>query len=439
MKTYEKYKPSGVHWIGNIPAHWNIKKVKYSTSCNKSALSEKTDDEFELEYIDIGSVDSSGRVLSVENHRFIDAPSRARRIVNSGDTIISTVRTYLKAIAFIEPQKPNLICSTGFAVITPDRDLFDSKFLYFVCRSEPFVDEICAVSKGVSYPAVDSGDIRNFYLWIPPIAEQTAIADYLDKETARIDEVVGKKKRLIELLKEESLAIINHAVTRGLDPTAKLKPSNIEWLGDIPEHWDVKPLRYLVEKVGSGVTPSGGAEVYLTEGIPLLRSQNIYSNRLEMDDVAYISEEIDESMSNSRTKEMDVLLNITGASIGRCFYVPKGFGRANVNQHVCIVRPIQSKVTTEFLHLFLVSGIGITSIDFCQGGANRQGLNFEQIKGFHVPVPPVSEQKQIVRETKVKTQKIDATVEKVEKEIGLLNEYRTALISEVVTGKVKVM
>ncbi|TAL57385.1 MAG: restriction endonuclease, partial [Bacteroidetes bacterium] len=174
------------------------------------------------------------------------------------------------------------------------------------------------------------------------------------------------------------------------------------------------------------------------EGIPLLRSQNIYSEGLILDDVAYISEEVDEQMSNSRIQEGDVLLNITGASIGRCFYVPKNFGRGNVNQHVCILRPIQSKITTEYLYSFLISGIGQNLIDACQNGANREGLNFQQLKSFVIPLPEISEQEEILKHIQTETQRIDSTVSKIEKEIELMNEYRTALISEAVTGKIKV-
>ena len=197
-------------------------------------------------------------------------------------------------------------------------------------------------------------------------------------------------------------------------------------------------MKYVVSKVGSGITPTGGATVYQQEGIPLLRSQNIHPDRLELTDVAHISEEIDELMSNSRIQDYDVLLNITGASIGRCFYIPKGFGRGNVNQHVCIIRPIQSEIKTKYLHAILISGYGQTLIDICQTGANRKGLNFQQIKSFELSLPDIIEQDDIISHIQTETQKIDTTISKIEKEIELLQEYCTALISEVVTGKIKV-
>jgi type I restriction enzyme, S subunit len=262
--------------------------------------------------------------------------------------------------------------------------------------------------------------VNDFEISLPPLEEQTAIANFLDDKTTQIDKLISNKQKLIELLKEERTAIINEAVSgKG-------------------KNWESKKLKYVVSKVGSGVTPKGGASVYANEGIPFLRSQNILSDRLELSDVAYISDEIDEQMSNSRIQDDDVLLNITGASIGRCFYVPKNFGNGNVNQHVCILRPMQSKIRTEYLHSFLISSNGQTLIDYCQNNANREGLNFQQIKSFEIPLPEITEQDEILKHIQAKTQRIDNTISKIEKEIELMNEYRTALISEVVTGKVKV-
>lgn len=148
------------------------------------------------------------------------------------------------------------------------------------------------IKGGMGVPHLFQSDINNFRLLLPTIKEQTTIAAFLDRKTAEIDSIIAKKERLIELYEEEKAAVINHAVTKGLDPAAKMKDSGIEWLGKIPEHWKVKKLKHLVCKIGSGVTPKGGASVYQQSGIPLLRSQNIHFDGLRLDDVAYISDEI---------------------------------------------------------------------------------------------------------------------------------------------------
>ena len=212
----------------------------------------------------------------------------------------------------------------------------------------------------------------------------------------------------------------------------------MEWLGEIPEHWKITNLRYIVKKIGSGVTPSGGASVYKLDGIPLLRSQNIHFDGLKLADVAYITEEIDESMSNSRVQSGDVLLNITGGSIGRCFYIDDNFGRGNVNQHVCIIRPIENCIKTKYLYFVLRSNLGQSQIDICQTGGNREGLNFEQIKTFILGLPSIEEQATIVHHIEAQTLKINTTIRQIEQEVVLLKEYRVALISEAVTGKIDV-
>jgi type I restriction enzyme S subunit len=210
------------------------------------------------------------------------------------------------------------------------------------------------------------------------------------------------------------------------------KPSGVEWLGEIPEHWQEKRVKDLTSKIGSGVTPTGGAEVYSDNGIPFFRSQNIYNNKLSVDDIVYISEEIDKSMSNSRIRPNDILLNITGASIGRCYYVPNNFKRGNVNQHVCIIRPIQNKITTNFLHFELISQYGQVLIEISQNGANREGLNFQQIKNFVFAIPPHTEQTNIANYLDTKTTAIDRKIELLTAKANKYKALRRSLINETV-------
>ncbi len=210
------------------------------------------------------------------------------------------------------------------------------------------------------------------------------------------------------------------------------KPSGIEWLGEIPELWEVKRVKDLTTKIGSGVTPSGGAEVYSDNGIPFYRSQNIYNNRLSIEDIVYISEEIDNSMSNSRIKPNDILLNITGASIGRCYYAPFNFKKGNVNQHVCIIRPIQKKIITNFLHFQIISQYGQSLIEICQNGANREGLNFQQIKNFAFGIPSFQEQTVISNYLGTKTTAIDRKIELLTAKAEKYKALRRSLINETV-------
>jgi type I restriction enzyme S subunit len=215
-------------------------------------------------------------------------------------------------------------------------------------------------------------------------------------------------------------------------PYPAYKDSGVEWLGEVPEHWGVKQLKYLTTHIGSGKTPSGGAEVYQDSGVLFLRSQNVYEDGLRLDDAAFISEAIDNEMAGSRVLGDDVLLNITGASIGRSCRVPEKFQPANVNQHVCILRAIEPSLA-KWLSLCLPSDSVQAQIDFSQNGAGREGLNFEQIGNMLITIPSVDEVAAIVYVVDCETARIDALVEKKTRFIELLREKRQALITHAVT------
>lgn len=209
-------KDSGVEWLGKVPAHWEIKRVKHISSINDEVLTDSFDPNEEIEYVDIGSVSLENGVEKTELMKFSEAPSRARRKVRDGDIIVSTVRTYLKAIAWITNPQANLICSTGFAVIRPGDNYLPS-FANFSIQSCYFIDEVISRSVGVSYPAINSSDIGFIKLPVPSVEEQNAISTYLTEETNKIDSLIIKARQSIELAKEHRSALISAAVTGKID------------------------------------------------------------------------------------------------------------------------------------------------------------------------------------------------------------------------------
>lgn len=211
---------------------------------------------------------------------------------------------------------------------------------------------------------------------------------------------------------------------------SEYKDSGVKWIGEIPGHWKTPKLNRVVSKVGSGSTPRGGSEVYIDEGIKFLRSQNIHFEGLNLDSVVYIPDSINEQMKNTQVQPFDVLLNITGGSIGRCFYVDDTLGKANVNQHVCIIRPLS--VNYRFLKYFLQSNSGQSQVWFYQKG-DREGLSAESIKTFRLPLPPLPEQEAIVTYLDTKVAKIDEYISIAEKKIAALEELRQTIITEAVT------
>lgn len=219
-------KPSGVEWLGDLPAHWETKRLKYLASINDESLPDTTDPDFEMSYVDIGGVDAVRGIVESEPMTFGGAPSRARRIARDGDSIVSTVRTYLRAIAPVRGAPDDLIVSTGFAVVRP-RALCPA-YLSYAVRESRFVEAVVARSVGVSYPAVNASEIGKIVVPVPPDGEQQAIADYLDRETAKLDALVAKIETAIERLREYRSAIITAAVTGKVDVRSARRPAPAE-------------------------------------------------------------------------------------------------------------------------------------------------------------------------------------------------------------------
>ena len=216
-KPYPTYKDSGVEWLGEVPTHWEVRRLKSWLDVNELVLSEDTDAEYTFDYLDIGAVETGRLAAMPERIRFADSPSRARRVVRAGDTLVSTVRTYLKAVWWYAGQPHGgLIASTGFAVLTPRRDTYP-KFVNYVCQSDSFTNRVTADSVGIAYPAIAETRLGTFKICVPPLPEQTAIARFLDDEDTRIQRAIERTKREIDLLQEYRIRLIADVVTGKLD------------------------------------------------------------------------------------------------------------------------------------------------------------------------------------------------------------------------------
>ena len=205
-------KPSGIDYLGDIPSHWEIKKLKFVANFNQNTLPEDTDGQFELKYIDIGNVSSVDGIKEIQYFNFSNAPSRARRIVKYGDIIVSTVRTYLRAITSIKEDYDNCVCSTGFAVITP-KDNFWQDFVVYAIENESFIAQIIANSQGISYPAINVSQLENLKLAFPSVKEQKEIVDFLKTKLLEIDSIINKKQNIMQKLDTYKKSLIFEYVT----------------------------------------------------------------------------------------------------------------------------------------------------------------------------------------------------------------------------------
>ena len=214
LKPYPAYKPSGAEWLGDVPANWEVRRLKSWLEMNQATLPENTKPDYRFDYLEIGAVGTGRLTAKPEKIQFGVSPSRARRVVRSGDTIVSTVRTYLKAVWHAEDANADLIVSTGFAVLTPKPET-SPKFVSYVCQSDPFINRVTAESVGITYPAIAETRLGTFDVCVPPHPEQTAIVRFLNHADRRIRRYIRAKQKLIALLEEQKQAIIHQAVTCG--------------------------------------------------------------------------------------------------------------------------------------------------------------------------------------------------------------------------------
>ena len=327
--------------------------------------------------------------------------------------------------------------SNVYMVLKPKKNLIPN-FYGYLFELKPFQRSLRKISTGIMEirESINKIEFYSLRLPYPPLYEQKQIVEFLDTKTELIDSLIEKTESKIELLKEKRTSLINETVTKGLNPNVDMKDSGMEWIREIPIHWETSKLGFYTTKIGSGSTPRGGSEVYVDSGIPFIRSQNVHFDGLRIDGISFIKDEVHHSMKGSTVVKNDILLNITGGSIGRCCVV-KIDREMNVNQHVSIIRTT-NKLKNLFLNFILSCDLGQSQVKFNMSGGNREGLTIEGIRDFQITLPPINEQQQIVEYLDEQTGIIDKTISNEEKRIELLKEYRQSLISEVVTGKRKV-
>lgn len=437
---YAKIKDSGVSWIGDIPQLWHLEPLKYHVKINAKSLDEKTNPDLEISYIDIGSVHSDGIIDEPEKMLFRNAPSRAKRITCENDTIISTVRTYLKAISFIDKTKNNLICSTGFAVISPSKSI-EPKFLYWVLSSPNYVEAIVANSTGVAYPAINSLELGRFKFIFPSNKnEQKQIVNFLDNKIQKIDHEISKNKQLIELLQEKRQSVINNALTNGLDNTVPMKYSGIEWIGKIPEHWNIIKLKFLTMD-GDSIKPGPfGSDLKTSDFVDIgykIYNQKDVLNKTTNDEL-YISKEKFKKLFHFQVKSGDLLLTSRG-SIGKSLIVPDNCLIGIIHPCLIRIRIDEFKINNSYVNLIINESVLFKeNIHVNSNGTVIEVIYGKTLKEINIPVPELNEQKQIVEYVDKKTNKIESLISKVDLQIKLLEEFKESLISSAVTGKISI-
>jgi len=430
IPTYAMYKYSGWEWLGNIPEHWDLNRLRYCAL----PVNEKLDGEkCQLPYTGLEHIESwTGK-------RFYDSEETiSESQVNhylAGDVLFGKLRPYLAKVFKTEEEG---ICTGELLVLRPK--LVTQSYLFYFMLNRSFIRIVDSSAYGVKMPRANWDIIGNLNASVPPMEEQHAISAFLDRETARIDGLIEKKLRQIELLKEKRAVIISHAVTKGLDPNVKMKDSGIEWLGEVPEHWKVERLKCSINRLINGVW---GDDTEGTENdLPCIRVAdfNRISFRVRLDEPTLRCINLKERQGRSLERN-DLLLEKSGGGELQ----PVGVVVMYDHDETAVCSNFIARMTVAhgcdpafltYLHAsFYFNRVNTRSIKQTTG---IQNLDSAAYLNETACFPPLHEQQEIAILLVRETGRIDVLIEKVNQSIELLHEYRTALISETVTGKIDV-
>lgn len=433
MERYNEYKDSGVQWLGDIPSHWVDCKLRRLSKIVRGGSPRPIEDYLSDEgynWIKIGDTIKGSKYITSTKQKIKKSGLSATRFVHSGDLILTN------SMSFGNPYILDIDgCIHDGWLAFSELNGIDKEYLYYVLVSDLCGKQFKLQVDGGVVQNLNIDKVKDTWLALPPIEEQSSMVAYLDTATAKIDETIAQQQKMIDLLNERKQIIINKAVTKGLNPDVPMKDSGVDWIGEIPEHWEVMKLKHVTSKIGSGSTPRGGAEVYQDSGIMFLRSQNVYNDGLKLDDVAHIVDGVHQKMKGTQVKYNDILYNITGGSIGRCCCYDRE-DEANVNQHVSIVRP--KGIIAKYLMYNLQSDNAQRQLRETLKGGNREGLAAVTFKEFLILTCPKEEQNQIVSHIERMFVNIDRAISNATKQISLLQERKQIITNDVVTGKVKV-
>ena len=438
-RTYSEYKDSGVEFLGEIPSHWAVRRLKTLASVRLSNVDKKSrEDEVPVKlcnYVDVYYNESiTGRLNFMEATATPDQVRRFR--LRTGDVVITKDSESWDDIAVpavVAEEVTGVLCGYHLALIRPRAEVHGE----FLARAFSAIgprDQFHLAANGITRFGLGGDAIRTGLFPLAPTEEQQAIADFLDHEMAKIDEQVAKKEQLIELLQEQRTALITRAVTRGLDPDAPMKDSGVEWLGKIPAHWNVKRLKHLIPEttVGIVVTPS---RYYVDAGVPCLRSLNVSRGSIDMENLVFISEEANDLHEKSKIFAGDVVVVRTGQA-GTAVVVPESLDGANCIDLLIVRR--SEHVLSGFVRYYLNSQTAISQAAAKSVGAIQTHYNTSTLARLLVPQVPLDEQNHIVTHLDEATRRTDRLIAKVQKAIERLRELRAALISAAVTGKIDV-
>ncbi len=439
MKKYPKYKDSGVEWLITIPFDWELKKLKFKANIQFSNV-DKLSDDSEIPVLLCNYVDVYKNERIHNELQFMQATANNSEIkkfkLKKGDVIITKDSESVDDIAvpaLVIDDFENVLCGYHLAQIKVQKDI-TGEFLFRLFQSKDFNQNFESSANGMTRYGLSVSTIKNVIIPIPPLPEQLSIVQFLDHKTDRIDRFIANRQKQIELLKEQKTAIINKAVTKGINPNAKMKNSGIEWIGEVPEHWEIIKLKFCLKSMVGGGTPSKDNPEYWNGDIPWVSPKDMKSDFIEKSEDNITEKGLKESSTNL-IKEPSILIVVRSGILKHTLPVAINTVQVTLNQDLKALVPNKRFSIEYFFELF--RGVAKIILFNCtKVVATVDSIETNDLMKFLMPVPSIDEQNEILVYIKSETSTIDTLISKYQKQIDLMLEYRTALISQAVTGKI---
>ena len=438
--AYPAYKDSGVEWLGDVPEHWTVERLNDIASIKQSNVDKKSlanQDEVRLcNYVDVYY---NSKITA--NLNFMKATASEEEIkkfqLQKDDVIItkdSESPDDIGIAALVIENVENLLCGYHLAIIRDANKLINGGFLYYALSSRPSCHQFLLAAKGVTRFGLSHSNIKNIQLSLPKIHEQQQIADFLDEKTAHLDKLIGQKQQMIGLLNEKRMALITQAVTKGLDLTVPMKDSGVEWLGDVPKHWIVAGLTKFIE---SQVDYRGKTPEKVKSGTFLVTARNIKEGQINYDlSSEFVREEDYLEIMRRGIPEIGDVLFTTEAPLGEIANIDRT--DIALAQRIIKIRGNSGVLNNYFLKYWMMSLMFQQHLWSLATGSTALGIKASKIFELRCVIPPFQEQTDNADYIDTETQKIDDMITTVKQAIATLQEYRTALITAAVTGKIDV-
>jgi type I restriction enzyme S subunit len=443
-RQYLKYKDSGVEWFPSIPVQWQVIKLGKVGVFSASGIDKKSDaNEFPVRMVNYTDVYGNTTLEIQSSVSLMETTTTTKKIedhgLKKGDILFTPSSETAEDIglsAVVTAELRNTVYSYHLIRLrTGERYNLNLGFKKYFCNVHEVLSQFSKACKGTTRQILGRDDFKDILILLPPVSEQKIIAEYLNGKATQVDDLIAKKERMIDLIKEERTAIINQAVTQGLDPKVEMKDSGIEWLDKVPKHWNIVPLTKYLESIADyrGKTPSKNE----IGGVFLVTARNVKGGRI---DYSLSQEFVDPNeyamiMARGLPKVGDVLLTME-APLGEVANVDKG--EIALAQRIIKLRGKKSTVDNYFLKYWIMSASFQNHLQSLATGSTALGLKASKLNLLRIVLPKHEEQLRIVSFLDHKTSQIDAQVAREQKSIKLLKEFRTSLISEVVTGKIDV-